>query len=546
METNKLLLQINNLSFKYPTADYLLKDLKLTVKEGARIALVGANGSGKSTLLKLLTGNLEIEEGETTVSSKAFYVPQIDLSIPQGDMKIYDYIATFNDEWWNVIAELEKVFSLSLDTDMQTKTLSGGELMKLNLAIALSLKPKVLVLDEPTNHLDIHSVNTLVDFIKTDTKGNYAYVIVSHDTFFLDQVVDTIWELEDKKLTTYGGNYTFYKEQKELHLRGVKKQYDLARESLRRAKELEQKELEKKAKKANEAKRAFLKGSIDKRAYSVGKDAASALQHTKSGVIEDLTTDAEKKLEELETEERHLAFISMKNTSENSGRTIFEIKNGTLTVDKKELINKIDLKVNYGDRVLISGNNGTGKTSLLKCLINQGVKSSTTSKVESAKLKGDIYVGTNLAWVYIDQQYSLINPNVNMLQNLLDYNKAISLAKAKEQLGKFQFKSEIEMNKPARNLSGGEMVRLIMAMVTSFPIDLIILDEPTNNLDVATVEVLEKSLNNFRGAVVLISHNVDFIVNIKIQTAYIIKNKSFKPLGVAPSHKTDFFKALSS
>jgi ATPase subunit of ABC transporter with duplicated ATPase domains len=127
----------------------------------------------------------------------------------------------------------------------------------------------------------------------------------------------------------------------------------------------------------------------------------------------------------------------------------------------------------------------------------------------------------------------------------MGYHKSITESKAKEQLGKFQFKTEMEMNKLGKNLSGGEMVRLIMAMITTFPIDLLILDEPTNNLDVETVEVLIKSLNNFRGAVMIVSHNIDFLNKINIKTAYLIKDKKLKPMKTDPSHKEDFYKALT-
>ncbi len=546
MEQKKVLIQINNLSFKYPSRDYLFEELKLTVKQGDRTALVGANGSGKSTLLKILTGKLAAEGSNLTASSTAYYVPQIDLSIHQSELKIYEYISEYYEEWWDVLTELENFFKLSLDSEALTKTLSGGELMKLNLAIALKHNPDVLILDEPTNHLDIKSVNTLIEFIKSDTKEKYTYIIVSHDIYFVDQVVNTIWELENKKITAYGGNYTFYKEQKALHLRGIKRQLDVAQDALERANRLEQQEAEKQAKKANEAKRAFIKGSIDKRAFNEGKNAASALQKNKSDVLERLKSDAEEKLEELETEERRLAFIHMKNTSANNNRTIFEIKDATLKLAGKKLITNINLKVTHGDRLLISGDNGSGKTSLIKAILKKS-SNKVKIKVESeATLEGEVVFGNDLAWVYIDQQYSLIDPKLTLIENLLSYNSFITEGKAKEQLGKFQFKSDPEIYKLATHLSGGEMVRLIMAMITSFPIDLVILDEPTNNLDVETVEVLIKSLNFFKGALMLVSHNIDFITRINIQSGLIIKNHKLKVMENALNNKDAFFKALTA
>jgi len=536
MSTDKILVQLNNASFRYPTGEYLFTGVKLTLKEGEKVGIVGANGTGKSTLLKILTGSLKLEEGEQVINCKTYYVPQVNLTQLQKSQKIYEYIAQYYEDWWEIPAKLEDLFDLVVDLELTIQTLSGGELMKLNLAIAVRHNPKVLVLDEPTNHLDVQSISKLLTFITEGDGKKYSYIIVSHDIFFLDQVIGAVWELENKQITSYGGNYSFYKEQKELHLRGLRRQYDIAKDKLQKVTTLAQQQEETKAKKANEAKRAFIKGSIDKRAYSEGKNAAGSLQQGNSGIIDRLTKEAEEKLEEFKTEDRRLAFINMKNTDANAGRTIFEVKEGTLSLDKTVLTKNVNLKVVYGDRLVISGNNGVGKSSLVKALIGSD---------SHAKLTGELYTGEKLAWVYIDQNYSLIKPELNLIQNIMDYNKEITEAKAKEQLGKFQFKLEAEMTKPGGSLSGGEMVRLIMAMITSFPIDLLIMDEPTNNLDVETVEVLIKALNNFRGAVMVISHNIDFLSRSGIDTAYIIRDKKFTKMAVDPSNKPAFYKALA-
>ncbi len=542
MDIAKVLIQLNNASFKYSGEEYLFEKVKLTVKAGDKTAIVGANGSGKSTLLKLLTGELKLESGNQEINCSPYYVPQIDLTIPQGNMKIFEYIAQFYEEWWDVVSHTENLFKLVLDVESEVKTLSGGELMKLNIAIALKHNPDVLILDEPTNHLDVASTSNLIEFI--NNHSNYTYVIVSHDIYFLDQVVNNIWELEGKTITTYGGNYTFYKEQKALHLRGIQKQYELAKEKLERARQLAQRELEKNAKKANEAKRAFIKGSIDKRAYNEGKNAASAKERGSSIMLERLVESAEEKLDENETEDRHLAFINIKNTKEHLNKKIFEVTKGFLKVGDKVLISDFNLTLTYGDRIVLAGNNGSGKTSLIKALINKGTNTVNAPSSANIELSGEVYVGSDLAWVYVDQHYSLIKPDLSLLENLMNYNKLITESKAKEQLGKFQFKTEIDMNKLGKNLSGGEMVRLIMSMITTFPVDLVVLDEPTNNLDVETVEVLIKSLNNFRGAVIVISHNIDFLSKIKIKGSYLIRNKKLSLMQVDPSNRDAYYKSL--
>ncbi len=546
MNPGKTLIQLNSASFKYQGQDYLFEDVKLTVQAGDKTAIVGANGSGKSTLLKILTGQIALEEGTHTIDCKPYYVPQINLTIHQKDLKIYEYISEFYEEWWDIISEVEKTFSLVIDAETETKTLSGGELMKLNLAIALKHDPDVLILDEPTNHLDVKSINALISFINESSKNKYSYIIVSHDVFFLDQVVTKIWELEKQKITTYGGNYTFYKEQKALHLRGIRKQYELAKEKLEKAKDLQQDEIEKKAKKANEAKRAFIKGSIDKRAFNMGKEAASSLQHGKSIQLERLVEDAESQLEDTDIEQRKLAFIHMLNTSSNENRTIFELKDASVETNDKQLISGINLKVTYGNRISISGDNGTGKSSLVRGLLKRKDPNTKYVHNQNIELKGDIYLGENMSWVYIDQNYSLINPDLTLIQNLTASHPELTLSKAKEQLGKLQFKTENELKKLGKDLSGGETVRLAMAIVTAFPIDLLILDEPTNNLDVETVNVLVKSINMFRGAIIVISHNIDFLHRINIKNSYIIKNKKLNQMNVDPSKKEAFYKILTS
>lgn len=541
MDSNDVLIQLNNASFRYGGEEYLFRDVKLTVKKGDRTAIVGINGSGKSTLLKILTGQLALEEGEININCKSYYVPQIDLNVNQENLTIFEYISSYYEEWWEIPSEVERLFKLTINTDSLAKTLSGGELMKVNLAIALKHNPDVLILDEPTNHLDVKSINSLINFIKSPANSKYTYVIVSHDVFFMNSVINKIWELDKQTITTYGGNYDFFIQQKDFQVKGLKKQFDIAKSQLERAKEQEQKEIERKANKANQAKRAFIKGSIDKTEYSEGKNAAGSSESTINNALEKLKEEAEEKLEELETEERKLAFMNIKNTIENVGRTIFEIKDSNLIVDDKTLINTINLKLIYGDRLVVAGDNGTGKTSFIKGLLAKGT---TYNKTPNIKLEGEIYVGNNLAWVYIDQNYSLIKPVATLVENLMSYNNTMTMDLAKEQLGKYKFRSKSDLQKLGKSLSGGEMVRLVMAMITSKPVDLLIMDEPTNNLDVATVEVLVKSLNIYKGALIIISHNIDFLNKINIKMAYIIRNQKLNVLHVEPDEKDEFYKAL--
>jgi len=532
MDNKEIFLQMNNASFRYPSGEYLFENIKTSVKQGDKIALVGANGTGKSTLLRILTGGIQLEEGALICNKATYYLKQIDITLQQKNFKLYEYVTTLYENWWEVLDRAQKLFGTEYEPDLNVSSLSGGELMKLNLAAAAVHNPDILLMDEPTNHLDIQSVQTLISYLGTQKA---AYIIVSHDTFFLDQVVNEIWELENKKITVYGGNYTFYKEQKALHLKGIQKRVAIAHEKLERANDLAQKEEEKRARKANSAKMAFIKGSMDKDRYQVGKNAASAGMSNKKIILDTLKETAEQELEELETEKRKLAFINMKNTSNNAGKTLVNVEHANLFVGNTELISDISIQLLYSDRIVFCGNNGSGKTTLIKGLLK------TDPKI---KLEGEVVINPSIVYVYVDQSYSIIKPDLNLLQNIMEFDKTVPEWKAKEQLGKFQFKSEMEMNKKGKDLSGGEMARLMMAMVTSYPIDLLVLDEPTNNLDVETIEVLEKALNSFVGTLIVVSHNMEFLNKINIKKGYIVKNKSLKLMMNNPSNRDAFYQEL--
>ncbi len=546
--SGQILLQLNNASFAYPSHEVLFKELTFNISSGEVTALVGINGAGKTTLLKLLTGELKPTDGTIEINCKPYYVPQIDLTIQQGDSLIYEYISNYYENWWELNSETERLFGLSINTEAQTKTLSGGELMKLNLAIALKNNPDVLILDEPTNHLDVKSVANLIDFIKTSSKTKYTFLIVSHDTFFLDSVVKKILNLDNKTITTYGGNYSFYEEQKELHLRGLKRHQDIAKHKLENAKITAQQELEKNQRKAAKTRKDIAEGKItDKRLIGKMKESAGATAKANTTIVERIVDEATETIDEFQTpEERELAFMYLKNTSEKNSKVVLELLNTDLVVEDKILIKDMSWQINYGDRIVIAGDNGVGKTSLIKALLKFGNANAKDTILGEARLEGQVTVTKNHKWVYIDQNYSSIHPELTLLQNLMAYNPAYTEDMAKAQLGKFKFKTVAEINKLGKTLSGGEMVRVIMAMITAFPIDMVILDEPTNNLDIDTVNTLATALSKFRGAIVVISHNVDFLNKININTAYIIKNNNLQLLKVNPTHRESYYKALLS
>jgi ATPase subunit of ABC transporter with duplicated ATPase domains len=214
----KSILLAENLAYELSATRSLFKNVQVNIGEGdrPRIALVGSNGVGKSTLLKILAGQLNPTTGSVTRNGTVYYLPQI--STIKQNIKadtVLDFLSSVSEEWWKIEEILQAKFSTTLDLSLPLFNLSGGELTKLFLAIGLSFEPQVLLLDEPTNHMDLMALESLRAFLN-DFEG--AFVIVSHKPFFLDQVTDITWDLTPEGVKVYGGNFSLYREQKEIEL----------------------------------------------------------------------------------------------------------------------------------------------------------------------------------------------------------------------------------------------------------------------------------------------------------------------------------------
>src|SRR3989344_7419150 len=186
------MLQINNITFKYPTGETLLENISETILAKDKIALVGYNGSGKSTLFKLIAQILEPTTGNIQSTTTVKYIQQIDLELNKSNEKLYKYLEKNHEEWWKIILAAKQIFNTELNPEQTLNSLSGGEMMKLNISTALAYNPGILLLDEPTNHLDTGSLQILNDFL---LQFSGAYIIISHDHFFLNNVVTKVWEI---------------------------------------------------------------------------------------------------------------------------------------------------------------------------------------------------------------------------------------------------------------------------------------------------------------------------------------------------------------
>lgn len=526
----KILVELNNISFEYPGGNVVFEKINLSLASDSKIGLVGINGSGKTTLFKLILNQLICENGSVKSYGSIGYVPQIDTKILQREETLQDYLLIKAENWWNVYSSLGEIFNFNQELSIPMKSLSGGELMKIHIALALENNPSLLLLDEPTNHLDSFSVRQLIKILKS---SNFAYLIISHDVFFLDQVVNEIWEIEDKKISVYGGNYSEYKDLKAEQIESKQRKYDVAKNKLKHIHDLKQKELTRVARSTKGRREAFLSGSISSSEYVGGEKGKATLSSGFVKNIEDMTQRAEEGLSKNKVFERKQSLINLKFTGENSGQTLIRVEDMDIRVSEKILIKNLNFWINFGERINIVGLNGSGKTTLVKRLL-------ATDQLNS----NGIYKKQNLKYLYIDQNYSLLNFEKNLVDNLIEYLPEISEDKAKEQLGKLQFKNQSDYVKLAKDLSGREMARLALAIVTTLPLDLLVLDEPTNNLDVETIEIMIDSLKRFKGTLIVISHNIEFLSRININKSYIIKNKELKEMMNLPVKKEEYFEEI--
>ncbi len=520
-ENSKTYLSCNNLSYELPDRT-LFENINVSVNQGDRIALIGDNGTGKSTLLKIFSGKLSPSSGTIHNNKKSsYYLPQVDFSIYNDKQTVGEYLASKRDEWWEVEQKLKIVFGIKeVDYEQPISTLSGGEITKMNLAIGLCFDPDILFLDEPTNHIDILAMENLIETLK-----NYhgALVVVSHDTFFLDQTTNKVWCLEQGHLTLYGGNYSDYSRQKQIEIEAQERKYEAFKKKLQKLKKSAQLE----QKRAERSKNTGKKLAGDRSMSSMEKGTFANIASSSAGKGNSKFNELIEQTREEMSENRIFKKRSINTgltTEKNIGRkNLFTIRHEKLSIGKKILIDDVNIELKYGDRIAICGANGSGKTVLAKFILGK------TENIKTA---------------YISQNYEIIDPEKSLLDNIFSLNSSISYEVARNALGRFLFRAENIVQKQAKFLSGGERARLTFAMISTASIDLLVLDEPTNNLDIATINEIVDSLQEFQGGILVISHNINFLKDIGIHDSYIISHLNMNKMISSPQQSEVFYKEL--
>jgi len=465
---------------------HLLEEINLQIESGESVGLLGRNGMGKSTLLKLISGDIEPHSGTISRQQgiRTAYLPQ---EVPQNlNGRVADIIASGleaittkldGEHQWQRQHQIDKIISrMELDPEAKFEVLSAGMKRRVYLARGLVREPNLLLLDEPTNHLDINAIDWLEDFLK---RWGGTLLFVTHDRVFLQSLAKRIIELDRGSLFDWNCDYpTFIKRKEEM----------LSAEQTQNAlfdKKLAQEE-------------AWIRQGIEAR------------RTRNEGRVRAL-----KRLREQRKERRELSGkVRMQIGSElKSGRIVIEAENVSYAYDNKPVINNFTTTIQRGDKIGIVGANGSGKTTLLKLLMGQ-----------LPPTQGEVEHGTNVEMAYFDQLRSQLDESKSVLDNVGQGRDVITInGRSRNLMGyleDFLFTRE-RARAPISALSGGERNRLLLARLFTQPANLLILDEPTNDLDIETLEILEDLLLEYDGTLLLVSHDRAFLNNI-VTSTYIL------------------------
>ncbi|BAZ42889.1 ABC transporter-related protein [Calothrix sp. NIES-4101] len=537
----KSIIVAENLACQIDLEKSLFANINLSISEHQRIGLVGSNGVGKSTLLKIIAGQISPSAGSIYRNGLISYLPQVStLSKKMKDDNLLNFLSSVSEEWWQIEEILQNQFNTALDLSLSISNLSGGELSKLFLAIALFQQPDLLLLDEPTNHMDLLALDSLRLFLHNFSG---AFVIVSHKPFFLDQVVDNIWELTPEGIKFYGGNFSEYRQQKEIEFAAAVRIHEVARKELKRVQESAIKEQQRAAESQRKGRANLLNGSIDRMSAGLSKSQAESSAGIAKKRNEAAIVKASQKAIDTKIKTKKTMSIELSEKNQKH-RHLIDIQRGNLWVAEKLLLNDIQLHIESGDRIVISGANGSGKSSLAQAIA--GTDLGINSEINKPQLNvdfGEMIITPRMKTVYLDQNYEIINRNLNILENMQIANPNLNYQQIRQQLGHFLFKYD-DVYKPTSVLSGGELARLAIAIISISAIDLLILDEPTNNLDIETVNQMLEGINEYQGALWIISHDLDFLSGLHITKSFKIYQQTLKSTTYLPTQIKEYYQEI--
>lgn len=489
----------------------LFDQLSLNIEPGERTALLGRNGTGKTTLLKVIAGQINANSGQISYQ-KGIKVAHLPQEVPVGvsgtvfdvvlsgfgervkllsdyhhishrleseySEQLMNQLSRLQEEMdrtngWETHSQVEAVIQrVNLDPETEFSTLSGGQKRRAFFAKALIQNPDVLLLDEPTNHLDIESIEWLEKFL-TEFKG--AFIFVTHDRIFMEHLANRIVELERGRIFSWVCNYSTFLERKQQALEAE------AAEMARFKKKLAQEEI------------WIRQGIKARRTRNEGRVRA-----------------LEKLREEKRNQRKAVGMVKLKmQDSDRSGQLVTKVENLSYSYGDLCLIRGFSTQIMRGDKIGVIGANGSGKTTLLKLLLG-----------ELTPQQGEVQLGTNLQIVYFDQMRDLLDENKTVAQNVSDGETVTLNGKPRNVLGYLQdfLFTPDRARTPVKVLSGGERNRLLLAKLFTKPANLLVMDEPTNDLDIETLELLEELLSEYKGTLLLVSHDRAFLNDVVTST----------------------------
>ena len=499
-------ISVKDLNKFFVIGENLLQGLSFDIQEGECVAILGRNGCGKTTLFKILTGEMDYDGGEVYVNpnKKLGLISQIpkfpagytvedvlrsafsvltatkkkmealEAAMAQGatqeQLREYDTLVNRfqSGGGYEMDVDVDKICNgLGITAQQRPQlfeSLSGGEKTRINLARLLLEKTDILLLDEPTNHLDLNSVEWLETYIN-GFKG--TVLAISHDRYFIDQVADRVIEIVDGHGEFYSGNYSFYMEEKQARFDLQMKQYEQEQAKLKQL--------------GYTVERMKGWGINNRTLYR----RAMSIQH---------------RMERIQKTERPKAERTMKASfgeKDFSGDVVFKMKNVSKAFGDRVLFSDVNLNVEGGERIALLGDNGTGKSTFIKCLLGE------------EDCGGKIQFGPTVKWGYLPQIIHFDHPERSLYDTML-YEKNLTPQQARDRLGAFMFQGE-DVFKTVGTLSGGEQSRLRLCMLMDEKINMLILDEPTNHLDIASREWVEAAIEEFEGVLLFVSHDRYFI-----------------------------------
>ena len=504
-----MILTATNISKSFGSNE-IIKDANFLVNEHEKVAIVGVNGAGKTTLLKILIGEEHADSGNVILAkdAKLGYLRQINnvdskLSIIDELYTVIEHILSMEKRMLDMQEQMQHLSGEALEElyssytalthnyelmdgyaakskvtgilkglgfnenefDRKINTLSGGQKTRVFLAKLLLEEPDIILLDEPTNHLDLRSIEWLESYL-LNYKG--AVIIVSHDRYFLDKIVSKVIDIENSVVTMYSGNYSDFSAKKQMLIDAKMKEYLNQQQEIRH-----QEAVISKLKQFNREK------SI-KRAESRQKQL--------------------EKIERVEAPQTHIENMRLSlDISKESGKDVLSVNNLSKSFDEKHLFSNINFEIKRGERVAIIGDNGTGKTTLLK-IIN-GLLSPDS---------GEVIYGSNVVIAYYDQEHQVLHMDKTLFDEISDTYPEMTNTQIRNILAAFLFTGE-DVYKKIGDLSGGERGRVSLVKLMLSKANFLLLDEPTNHLDILSKDVLESALNSFPGTICYVSHDRYFI-----------------------------------